>query len=111
MASTGISVKQLGTCKRGVGVSTPTLVRNTRRAMSTITCCLKEKLPLNFKKLLGHENINNTLLYTQLVNFESDEFHIRVAKTFKEARELMEAALSILQSWIATKFSVSVSEV
>ena len=46
---------------------------------------------LYVKKLLGHGNISNTLLYTQQVNFESDEFHVRVAKTLKEACELVEA--------------------
>jgi len=42
-------------------------------------------------KLLGHRNINTTLLYTQLINFETDEWHVRVAKTVKEATELGEA--------------------
>ena len=42
-------------------------------------------------KMLGHRNINNTLLYTQLVNFESDEYHSAVAKSTEEARELIEA--------------------
>ena len=41
--------------------------------------------------MLGHRNINNTLLYTQLVNFESDEYHSAVAKSTEEARELIEA--------------------
>lgn len=42
-------------------------------------------------RMLGHRNINNTLLYTQLVNFESDEYHSAVAKNTEEARELIEA--------------------
>jgi len=42
---------------------------------------------LYVKQLLGHRNINSTLLYIQLVNFESDEFHVRVEKTLKEACE------------------------
>ncbi len=42
-------------------------------------------------QLLGHKNINNTLIYTQLINFESDEFHVRVAKNLKEDEELIEA--------------------
>lgn len=46
---------------------------------------------LHVKQLLGHRNINSTLLNTQLVNFESDDFHVRVTKTLKETRELAKA--------------------
>jgi len=42
-------------------------------------------------KLLGHRNIQNTLLYTQLISFESDEFHSATAKTVQEAQKLIEA--------------------
>jgi len=41
--------------------------------------------------LLGHKSIQNTLIYTQLVNFENDEFHVKVAKTVNEACKLVEA--------------------
>lgn len=41
-------------------------------------------------QLLGHKNIRNTLVYTHLVSFESDEFVCKVAKTVKEAQELVE---------------------
>jgi hypothetical protein len=42
-------------------------------------------------KLLGHRNINNTLIYTHLVNFDrTDSFTCRVAKTIKDARLLIE---------------------
>ncbi len=46
---------------------------------------------LHVIQLLGHKNINNTLIYTQLINFESDEFHVRVAKNLEEDKELVEA--------------------
>jgi integrase len=42
-------------------------------------------------QMLGHRNIRNTLVYTHLVNWESDEFVSKVAKTVKEAQELVEA--------------------
>jgi integrase len=42
-------------------------------------------------QLLGHRNIRNTLVYTHLVNWESDEFSSKVAKTVKEAQELVES--------------------
>jgi len=35
---------------------------------------------LHVMQLLGHKNINNTLIYTQLITFENDDFHVRVAK-------------------------------
>lgn len=31
------------------------------------------------------------LIYTHLVSFESDEFHVRVAKSIKDDEELIEA--------------------
>lgn len=41
--------------------------------------------------MLGHKRIEATMIYTQLVCFESDDFHVKVAKTLKEACELVEA--------------------
>lgn len=47
---------------------------------------------LHVMKTLGHKNINNTLIYIQLVNFERDDFYTcRVAKTVDEAVSLVEA--------------------
>jgi hypothetical protein len=43
------------------------------------------------RSLLGHRSIENTLIYTQLINLESDEFHVRVAKTLEEDKELIKA--------------------
>jgi integrase len=51
----------------------------------------KTKDILHVMKMLGHKNINNTLLYTQLVNFESNEYHVATAKTVEEACKLAEA--------------------
>lgn len=42
-------------------------------------------------RLLGHKNINNTLIYTQLIDLRDDEFVSKVAKTVAEACELVEA--------------------
>ena len=50
----------------------------------------KTKDILHVKQLLGHKNINNTLIYTQLISFESDEYHVKTAKTLQEACELAE---------------------
>lgn len=51
----------------------------------------KTKDLLHVKQLLGHRNINSTLVYTQLVNFESDEYYSATAKTTEEAKQLVEA--------------------
>jgi len=45
---------------------------------------------LHVKEMLGHKRIDNTLIYTQLITFENDDFHVKVAKTLKEACELVE---------------------
>jgi integrase len=42
-------------------------------------------------KLSGHKNIANTLIYTQLVKFEGDEYNSAVAITVEEAKKLIEA--------------------
>jgi integrase/recombinase XerD len=46
---------------------------------------------LYVKQLLGHKKLENTLIYTQLVNFQDDEFTCKVAKTVQEAAQLIEA--------------------
>jgi len=46
---------------------------------------------LRVKQLLGHKRIENTVLYTQLISFESDEYASAVAKNLEEARKLVEA--------------------
>jgi hypothetical protein len=51
----------------------------------------KTKDILHVKQLLGHRSINNTLIYTQPVSFEEDEFTARVAHSEKEACKLVEA--------------------
>jgi len=51
----------------------------------------KTKDILHVKQLLGHRNINSTLIYTQLINFEKDEYHSATAKTVEEARQLIES--------------------
>lgn len=47
---------------------------------------------LHVMEMLGHKNIKNTLIYTQLVKFEEDdEFICKVARTPREVEELIEA--------------------
>jgi hypothetical protein len=49
-------------------------------------------------RVLGHKNIQNTILYTQLINFESDEYHSAVAKDTTEAQKLVEAGFEYVCS-------------
>jgi len=41
-------------------------------------------------QLLGHKNIINTLVYTHLTNFDSDDYICKVAKTIEDAKALVE---------------------
>ena len=50
----------------------------------------KTKDILHMMKTLGHKNIQTTLVYTQLVDFEGDEYHSATASTVEEARKLIE---------------------
>jgi integrase len=49
-------------------------------------------------KLLGHKNIANTLVYTQLVEFEGDEYCSAVARSVEEAQKLVEAGFEYVCS-------------
>jgi hypothetical protein len=56
----------------------------------------KTKDIIHVMKMLGHRNIQNTLTYTQLANFESDEYYSAVAKTVDEARKLVESGFTFV---------------
>ena len=51
----------------------------------------KTKDILHVMRLLGHKNIKNTIIYTQLVTFQNDDYTCKVATNLKEASELIEA--------------------
>jgi integrase/recombinase XerD len=52
----------------------------------------KTKDILHVRNVLGHKSINNTLIYTHLVDFEqSDEYSSATAKTIEEAQKLIES--------------------
>ena len=57
----------------------------------------KTKDILHVKQLLGHKNINNTMLYTQLIHFEGDEYHVKVAKTLEEVKKLLAAGFDYVK--------------
>ena len=51
----------------------------------------KTKDILYVKEKMGHKKIETTMLYTQLVNFNENEWVSAVVKTVKEACQLVEA--------------------
>ena len=52
---------------------------------------------LYVQQKLGHKCIENTIVYTQLINFESDEWHVAHAKTFAEEDKLIEAGFDFVR--------------
>jgi len=52
---------------------------------------------LHVMRFLGHKNIKNTLIYTQLIEFETvDQYHVRVAKTIEEACEFVKSGFEFV---------------
>jgi len=51
----------------------------------------KTKDILHVMDILGHRNIQNTLIYTHLVDFQDDDYVKKVAKTVEEDCKLIEA--------------------
>jgi hypothetical protein len=48
-------------------------------------------------KLLGHKNIDNTLIYTQLVEFEEDDkYCTALADNVEKARKLLEVGFEFI---------------
>lgn len=43
------------------------------------------------KKLLGYKRIENTLKYTQLIQFKDDEYDVATATTVEETKKIVEA--------------------
>lgn len=58
----------------------------------------KTKDILYVMKLLGHKNVKNTLVYTQLINSKEDEWICKVAKTVEEAKQLIEAGFEYVDT-------------
>jgi integrase len=56
----------------------------------------KTKDILHVMEILGHRDIKTTLIYTQLINFKSDEYHSATAKTIEEATQLIEAGFEYI---------------
>jgi len=46
---------------------------------------------LHVKYLLGHKRLENTEIYTHLIEFENDEYNVATAKNVEEAKQLIES--------------------
>jgi integrase len=49
------------------------------------------------QQLLGHRKLGNTDMYTQLINFESDEWHVAHARNPEEESKLIEAGFDYVR--------------
>ena len=63
----------------------------------------KTKDILHVKWLLGHKRIENTLVYTHLVNFATDDYVCKVAKTINEATILIESGFEYVTEMDSVK--------
>jgi len=44
---------------------------------------------LHVMEMLGHRNIKTILIYTQLVSFEGDDYHVKASRMLEEVEELL----------------------
>ena len=63
----------------------------------------KTKDILHVMQILGHKNINNTLIYTQLVNFKDDDYTAKVAHSEQEVCQLIEAGFEYVCDYNGNK--------
>jgi len=49
------------------------------------------------QQLLGHKKLENTDMYTQLINFESDEWHVAHSRNLEEESKLIETGFEYVR--------------
>lgn len=68
----------------------------------------KTKDILHVKEVLGHKNIQNTLIYIHLENTiyrtSNDEFHVKIAKSPEEVQQLLEVGFEYVTDMGDLKF-------
>jgi len=72
---------------------------HTFRHWKATTEYARTKDILHVMQILRHKNIQNTLLYTQLIVFENDEYHSAIAKSTTEAQKLIEVGFEYVCSF------------
>jgi hypothetical protein len=58
---------------------------------------------LHVKEILGYKSLNNTMLYTQLVNFKDDGFTAKVAHSEQEVSQLIETGFEFVYDYNGNK--------
>ena len=87
--------------RTAVRLQNPRLMKigfKTLRHWKATTEYQKTKDILHVKRILGHKNIKNTLVYTHLIDFKEDEWISKVARNGDEACELVEAGFEFVCS-------------
>ena len=59
---------------------------------------------MHVMKILGHRSINNTLIYTHLIDFRDDEYVSKVGTTSRETCQLIEAGFEYVTELNEAKF-------
>ncbi len=49
------------------------------------------------QQILGHKKLENTDFYTQLINFESNDWHVAHARNLEEESKLIEAGFEYVR--------------
>jgi hypothetical protein len=52
---------------------------------------------LHVKRILGHKQLKNTEIYTHLIDFENDDWHVAHAKNLEEETKLIEAGFEYVR--------------
>jgi hypothetical protein len=64
---------------------------------------------LHVMQILGHKSIRNTMMYTQLVDFQEDDYVARIAHSENKTCQLIEAGFEFVCDFGQTKFSGNAS--
>lgn len=86
------------------------ITAHTFRHWKAIREYRKTKDVLHVMQTLGHRSINNTLIYTHLVNFKDEDYTAKIVHSEQEVCQLKEAGFEFVCDYVATKPSENGSE-
>jgi len=61
---------------------------------------------LHVKHLLGHKKLENTEIYTHLIDFQNDEYHVKHAKNLEEESKLLESGFEFVRYSMEDKVAI-----